>query len=95
MTIKVMIKRKVFEDKINALTPLLRQLRARAMEQPGYISGETLARLDKQGECLVIGTWQSENDWREWLLNTERIDLQDKIDSVLGEKTAYEIYKYD
>ena len=64
------------------------------MNRPGYISGETLKRLDKPGESLVISTWQNADDWREWVLTKERSELQDKIDELLGEKTEYEIYQY-
>ncbi|MGE0085057.1 MAG: antibiotic biosynthesis monooxygenase [Desulfococcaceae bacterium] len=94
MAIKVLIKRKVSENREKELGVLLRQLRSLTMSRPGYISGETLRRFDKPGENLVISTWQSANDWREWMLTKERKEIQDKIDQLLGEKTAYEIYEY-
>ncbi len=94
MAIKVIIKRKVSESREKELGVLLRQLRSLSMSHPGYISGETLRRFDKPGENLVISTWQSADDWREWVLSKERAEIQDRIDALLGEKTEYEIYTY-
>ena len=95
MAIKVFIKRAVPEHKLEALKPLLRTIRNLAMTQPGYISGETYKRLDRPGENLVISTWQSMDDWRQWVLSEERAEAQEKIDYLLGEKTVFEIYAFD
>jgi heme-degrading monooxygenase HmoA len=94
MAVKIFIKRKVAKDKGKNLALLLTELRTLTMKQSGYISGETLNRFDKPGETLVISTWQSVDEWREWVLSKERCAIQDKIDALLGEKTEYEIYKY-
>ena len=95
MAIKVFIKRAVPENMAEALKPLLKKLRNLAMEQPGYVSGETYKRIDRPGENLVISTWQSMDDWRRWLLSEERAEIQAKVDYLLGEKTGYEIYTFD
>ena len=94
MAVKIIIKRIVPEEKVKYLTPLLKQLRALAINQPGYISGETLKRMDNPGEYLVISTWQSAGDWDRWILSEERKGVQDKIDVLLGKKTEYEVYTY-
>ncbi len=94
MAVKILIKRTVPRDRAKELIPLFRQIRSHAIQQPGYISGETLKRLDKPGQFLIISTWQSSDDWEKWLNSKERNDLQDKIDGLLGGKTDYEIYHY-
>ncbi len=94
MAVKVMIKRKVRESVEKELLALLRELRTLTMNQPGYISGETLKRLDKPEETLVISTWQSAEEWRKWVTSQERQQIQTKIDLLLGEKTEYELYEY-
>ncbi len=94
MAVKIIIKRIVSDEKVKNLTPLLKQLRAFATNQPGYISGETLKRMDNPGEYLVISTWQSAGDWDRWILSEERKGVQDKIDILLGKKTEYEVYTY-
>jgi len=94
MAVKILIKRTVPRDRAKELIPLFRQIRSHAIKQPGYISGETLKRLDKPDQFLIISTWQSSDDWEKWLNSKERNDLQDKIDGLLGGKTDYEIYHY-
>ena len=94
MAVKILIKRMMPESKSNELMPLFRRLRNLATNQPGYISGETLKRIDKPGEYLVISTWQSIDDWREYVVSQERTDIQHEIDARIGTETTYEIYQY-
>ena len=94
MAAKILIKRMVPKDKEAELGVLLRELRVLTMNRPGYISGETLKRFDKPGESLVISTWASVDQWREWVLSKERIEIQQRIDRLLGMETEYEIYTY-
>jgi len=94
MAVKVLIKRSVPQDKAKALIPLVRQMRASAATQPGYITGETLRSLDKPDEFMVISTWQASDDWKNWLQSEERNKVQSKIDDLLGGETKYEIFHY-
>ena len=93
--IRIHIRRKVTEDKKEDLKMLVNQLRAITMGTTGYISGETLVRVDKPGESLVVTKWQSLFYWNQWFESKERAVIQDKIDQLLGEETRYEIYEYD
>lgn len=94
MLVKVLIKRKVTQEKEAALLDLITQLRTLASKQPGYISGETLRSADNPEEYLVISTWQTMDDWKKWLGSKKRSPLQDKIDKILGKKTIYEVFQY-
>jgi len=94
MAVKILIKRRVPQDKARKMIPLFRQMRASATEQPGYITGETLRSLDNPDEFMVISTWQSSDDWNSWLKSDERKEVQEKIDALLGGKTQYEIFHY-
>lgn len=93
MTVKIFIKRNVTDSKIAELTVLLKRLRSVTLMQPGYISGQTLKRVDKPGECLVISTWRSAEDWQEWLSNSKRIAIQNEIDELLDTPTEYAVYE--
>ena len=93
--IKVHIKRKVPPEKMEDLRVLINELRSLTMGQPGYIAGETLKRVDKPGQSLIVSKWQSVGAWNRWLQSKERAEIQDKIDQLLGEETSYEIYEYD
>ncbi|NLZ16422.1 MAG: antibiotic biosynthesis monooxygenase [Desulfobulbaceae bacterium] len=93
MAVKVLIKRRVSAEKNKELDILLRQLRAHTLNQKGYISGETFARMDQEGTNLVISTWQTLDDWRNWWFSPERKVLQDQIDALLGAPTEYEVFE--
>jgi heme-degrading monooxygenase HmoA len=94
MTVRILIKRNVPRDKAKEMIPLFREMRVLATNQPGYISGETLKSLDIPDRFLVISTWQSSDYWEKWLLSKERQEIQDKVDSLLGGKTEYEMFHY-
>ena len=92
MAVKIIIKRQVTESMAASLRPLLIKLRNLAMSQPGYITGETLKRVDRPGQNLVISTWNSMEEWRQWAVNSERESVQAQIDALLGQPTEYEVY---
>lgn len=93
MTVKIFIKRKVSPENVLALTVLLKKLRSLTLNQSGYIYGETLKRVDRKDECMVISTWRSLEDWSAWLNDEERIAIQSEIDLLLGEETDYAAYE--
>ena len=95
MSVKILLKRQFPEDKADALKELIGQLRSATTGQPGYISGETLRRIDKEAEILVISKWKSFADWNRWFERKERSVIQQKIDDLLGSPTVYEIYEYE
>lgn len=93
MTVKILIKRYVLTEHVIELSALLKKLRGLTLSQPGYIYGETLRRLDKEDECLVISTWRSLEDWNAWFNNERRIIVQNEIDLLLGSRTEYAVYE--
>ncbi len=94
MAVKVLIKRAIPEDKAKQMIPLFREMRALAMNQEGYISGETLRNLNDPEEFMVISNWQSSKDWVNWLKSEDRQKIQSRIDTLLGGQTQYEVYHY-
>jgi heme-degrading monooxygenase HmoA len=94
MTVKIVIRRKVPKNKEKELLPLIKELRIATTRQAGYISGETLQRIDKPGETVVVSTWEGAEDWNRWVTSPERAILQEKIDRLLGQETEYEIYSH-
>ncbi len=93
MAIKILIKRNVTGNNILELTVLLKKLRSLTLNQPGYITGETLKRIDKSDECLVISSWRSVEDWNVWITNPKRKTIQQEIDKLLGKETEYAVYE--
>lgn len=94
MAVKILIKRHVPEEKAREIIPLVREMRSLATKNEGYISGETLRNLERPEEFMVISTWQSSQDWKQWLRSEDRKKVQDKIDALLGGETEYDIYHY-
>lgn len=93
MAVKIFIKRSGVDRNIIELTLLLKRMRTLTLNQPGYISGETLRRIDQPDECVVVSTWRSVADWTNWFENEERKSIQSEIDLLLGRDTRYEIYE--
>ncbi|MCP4371423.1 MAG: antibiotic biosynthesis monooxygenase [Deltaproteobacteria bacterium] len=94
MAVKILIKRHVPEEKAREIIPLVREMRSLATKNEGYISGETLRNLERPEEFMVISTWQSSQDWKEWLRSDDRNKVQGKIDALLGGETEYDIFHY-
>ena len=92
MAVRIFIRRYVTESSAEDLQPLLRKMRVACLAQPGYISGQTLKRLDRPGERLVISNWSTVEDWEAWFTSPERQAIQLEIDTLLGEETGYAVY---
>ena len=93
MAIGVLIKRVVKSgDNAKVLLPHIIELRALAVRQPGYISGETFFNLDRPEECLVIGRWTTIELWQKWYQDPRRIELDKNMEKHLGAKPEYSIY---
>jgi len=94
MAVKIIIKRSIPLQKVGKVMPLFKKMRSVAVKQPGYISGETLQSINTPGEIVVISTWQTINEWQDWVTHKERLKIQGQIDMLLGKKTEYEVYQY-
>jgi len=93
MAIGILIKR-VTRDGQDAkvLLPHIVELRALAVRQPGYISGETFFNLDRKDECLVISRWTTIEQWQQWMKDPRRIELDGNLGNHLVSETEYRIY---
>lgn len=93
MAVKIFIKRMLTGKENIELSLLLQKMRGLTLNQPGYITGETLKRIDKNDEVMVISTWRSVADWNNWVNNERRMVVQGEIDALLGTETEYAIYE--
>lgn len=95
MAVQVLISRKIVKEKIKEVATLMVELRSLARAQAGYISSESLKCIDPPGDenYLIRSTWQSIEDWKRWLNSEERVAIQQKIDTITQEKTAYKVYE--
>lgn len=90
--VKVIIKRRFKEGKTKGVYALLNKFRADAMEQPGYISGETLINHDNPHEILVIAMWNSLENWFTWRDNKLRQANELQLERWLEEPAQINTY---
>jgi heme oxygenase (mycobilin-producing) len=90
---KILIRRIIPANTDQQLDKLLRQMRTATLNCEGYISGETLHRVDVPGEVLVISSWRSTRDWNNWFISRERLEIQAEIDKLLTTPTEYAVYE--
>jgi len=91
--VRIVIERHLKEGRRGDLLPLLRELRAVAMHQSGYVTGETLASAGDPSIISVLSTWRSLEEWKGWEKSEQRIKLYKKIESLLVEKPKVTIYQ--
>jgi len=90
MQAKILIKRKFIKGKKAEIIALLKELRSRALQQPGYISGETLSSADQPQILMVIGTWQNMESWHNWKSNDTRNTLEQMLATYQEGSTEYQ-----
>jgi heme-degrading monooxygenase HmoA len=93
MAVQIIIRRKVKQgQQAKELVPLILQLRAIAIHQPGFISSDTWSDMEDPGECLVISRWQTAEDWHRWVRSEKRSKIESKIEALTGQKSEYKVY---
>ena len=92
MVVKVMIKRTIKEGKTREVFALLNKFRTDAMNQKGYVSGETLINHDNPREILVVSTWHGIENWLRWKENPERSANERLLGQYLEGPVQYDSY---
>ena len=92
MVAKVIVDRKIKKGNKSEFFDLLKELRSKTVTTTGYISGETLRALSDPHNSIVISTWQSVDDWKNWEQNAERKKIQAKNEKRMLRPTKTKIY---
>ena len=79
MAVKVIIERRVLPGQERRVLELLRNLRIRCLDEPGYITGETLRDSEDPQNLIVLSTWFGLGDWRRWSQSADRREHETKI----------------
>ena len=90
MQAKIIIRRKFVKNKKKEIIALLREFRSGALNQPGYVSGETLTSADDPQTMVVISTWQDMESWYKWKDNITRKSLENMLQTYQEESTDYQ-----
>ena len=75
-----------------ALLELLTELRTKAMQRPGYVSGETLKGVELPECYLVASRWTRLEAWKNWEDSRERREILQMISPLLWEEPKISIY---
>mgnify|MGYP000875690633 CR=1 FL=1 len=92
MAVRVLIERVIDLGQEARLSQLLTQLRSKALEAKGYISGETLRAWDNPNKFLVISTWNSFEDWKAWQNHPERKKFEAEVNKLLRSPETATVY---
>jgi len=93
MAVKILISRRLKPDAEVDVLLALNRLRAAAMEQPGYISGETLVGYHDPARMVVLSVWDSLGNWARWRDHERRRELEALVEPWLDEAPAYEVFR--
>ncbi len=91
MVVRVLIDRKIRERGEVDFLNCLRQLRSKAIGAKGYVSGETLRVVDDLQNYVVVSTWQSMEDWKDWEKNPDRKRINDEIGRLVVRPTVVKV----
>jgi heme-degrading monooxygenase HmoA len=92
MAIRVIIQRVIESGQEARTQQILTQLRSKATQVKGYISGETLRDINNPQKYLVISTWNSLEDWKAWENNPDRKQLREQLGQALRSAEDTTIY---
>jgi len=81
--VKILLERKFKEDPSFEEIRTINKLRIGAMQQKGYIGGETLVDLNDHRRIIVISTWTHQGGWEAWLNSDDRRRLEANLDKNL------------
>jgi heme-degrading monooxygenase HmoA len=83
MSVRIIIDREVKKGKEVDFAKVLRKLRAQAIFEKGYISGEILRVRDKPQNYIVISAWQSVVDWEKYQKLPETRKIRTRMEKLM------------
>ena len=83
MTVKILLERKFKEDPSLEEIKTINELRVGAMQQKGYVSGETLVDINDHRRIVVISVWTNITEWEAWVNSDERRKIEANLNQNL------------
>ena len=90
MIAKIIIRRRFQDGNTRKIFQLLNQIRLQILNQPGYMSGETLIQSEHPNRLVVISTWQTLNDWHNWKECETRQTIEAELEKYQEGPAEYE-----
>ncbi len=85
MNVKIFVQRKLKKPLVQENLRAIEALRIGAMQQKGYVSGETLVNFEDRREVVVLSTWSDIDDFNTWSNSDEKIKLENELAPLLEE----------
>jgi heme-degrading monooxygenase HmoA len=86
MTVKILLERKFKEEPSLEEIKIINELRIGAMQQIGYVSGETLVDSDDHRRIVVISVWANKAAWEKWKNSDQRRKLEANLNENLKQR---------
>ena len=86
MTVKILLERKFKKEPSLEEIKIINELRVGAMQQSGYVSGETLVDLDDHRRIVVISVWTNKAAWEKWRNSDKRQKLEANLNENLKQR---------
>ncbi|SDU01618.1 antibiotic biosynthesis monooxygenase family protein [Halopseudomonas salegens] len=64
--IKVLIERIIAEGLEHPYEEIARNMLQKAIQSPGFISGESFQDLERPNHRVIVVTWQNRHSWERW-----------------------------
>jgi heme-degrading monooxygenase HmoA len=77
--IRVVIERTLSREGDEEIQRAMRDLRREAIQQPGYVSGETLRDTANPHHFVILSTWRSPEEWEAWASSGRRREVEGRI----------------
>lgn len=94
MAVKILIRRIIEPHLYNRAIAHIVQLRKEALQQSGYLGGETCVKADNSNEILVISHWESEELWSKWFHSWTRQQIDQELSIMLESPAEYAVYQH-
>ncbi len=91
--VRVIIERRIKEGMEHEFWEMTARLRASAVPQRGYVSGETWVDSQDPSYCIVISTWLTAEDWYAWESSPARRAIAAALDPLLAEPTRVHVLR--
>lgn len=91
--VRVVVRRQMKEHTEGKVQNILLDLRAAALHQPGYVTGQTLVNIADPHEIVTLGTWVSPEHFTAWRESEQRVELAAVLSPLLAAEEQISIYR--
>lgn len=92
--IRVLIERHIADELGEHYERASRETLQKAMQSPGFISGEALHNTNDPNHRVILATYRNENDWLLWHASDERRAMMDQISPMLESDEKITVYEH-